>query len=156
MSRTAGSRPLMLLPLAALLCGCDEPSPTSTGDSRCTTPLPAPVLQVGPRFSETADAVHYRLSVQNWPAYSDALFEASPDRPPCGLNDNSSRTWIEIYASGGTRLYGHCAIATAAGLQTQLNVPIPRSFPTPAGIYIEMIDRRCHRSVFSDVAPFKP
>ena len=146
----------MLLALSMVSGGCGEGSPTSSSNPACAVALPAPVLEVGPRLTETAGAVHYQLFVRNWSVYADGLFAQSPDLPPCGLNSTSSRTWIEIHATGGVRLYGHCAIASAAGLQNQLSVPIPRSFPAPTGIFIEMIDRRCDRNVFSNVAPFTP
>jgi hypothetical protein len=32
------------------------------------------------------EMTRYLLSVDNWPVYPEALFEAAPDLPPCGLN----------------------------------------------------------------------
>src|SRR5687767_377844 len=117
----------ILLALSMLPGGCGDGSPTSSSDPACAVALPAPVLEMGPRITERPGAVRYRLFVRNGSVYADGLFPQSPALPPCGLSSSSSRTWIEIHATGGVRLYGHCAIASPAGLQNQLSVPIPRS-----------------------------
>ena len=85
----------------------------------------------------------YSLRVDNWSSFPDDLFEAAPDLPPCGLNRNASRTWVDIHAQGGARLYGFCALSSANDLKS-LWFATPRNQAPPAGVYITLQDRRCN------------
>ena len=98
------------------------------------TSLPAPVLEV-----QSVDPTYINLNVTNWAEYPTELFAARPDLPPCGLNANASRTWVDIYNSEGVRLYGFCAL----GVPSDLNAIWVSSGLVGAGegIYITLTDR---------------
>jgi hypothetical protein len=105
--------------------------------------FPDPVLE----FTGTEDYMvgeewftRYDLSVTNWSSYPDWLFEPSPDLPPCGLNENASRTWVHIYNGDDERLYGFCALDSSDDLQS-LWFALPLGTTPPAVVYIEMHDR---------------
>src|SRR3954452_24681249 len=54
--------------------------------------------------------VRHRYDVFNKDQYPDTMFVAAPGLPPCGLNHNSSRSWVDMYDETGNRLYGFCAL----------------------------------------------
>ncbi|HEC16867.1 MAG TPA: PASTA domain-containing protein [Sedimenticola sp.] len=84
----------------------------------------------------------YRIPVTNWADFPPELFQAAPDLPPCGLNDNASRTWVDIYnGATGARIYGFCALGAPSDLQ-RLWFAVERGGAPPAGVYIELHDRR--------------
>ncbi|MBD1869482.1 hypothetical protein H6F95_19705 [Cyanobacteria bacterium FACHB-471] len=83
----------------------------------------------------------YCLSVDNYAAFPADLFAASPDLPPCGLNRNASRTWVNIHAEGGATLYGFCALGSPSNLK-DLWFARPRGQQPPASVYITLVDRR--------------
>jgi hypothetical protein len=83
----------------------------------------------------------YTIEIANRSEFSDELFAASPDLQPCGINANSSRTWINIYIDGGRRLYGWCAIRSNAQLSS-LRFIIPADAIQPTKIYVDVVDRR--------------
>ena len=100
--------------------------------------VPNPQLEfVGAQPS--GDFVQYNLSVSNRDAYPDSMFAAAPNLPPCGLNTNSSRTWVDIFANG-SRVYGFCALESSAGLQN-LWFAWPGNQPPPTGVSITLTDR---------------
>src|SRR5262245_14279309 len=72
--------------------------------SACFPNLPTPQL-VLTGTEDYIDAfgtpfTRYNLCVNNWSAFPAELFKAAPDLPPCGLNTNASRTWVEIFGDG--------------------------------------------------------
>ena len=83
----------------------------------------------------------YTVEITNRSEFSDELFAASPDLPPCGYNADSSRTWINIYIDNGRRVYGWCAIHSNAQLSS-LKFNIPADDPQPTKFYVEFVDRR--------------
>ncbi|MCD4766776.1 MAG: hypothetical protein K8R34_09725 [Methanosarcinales archaeon] len=84
----------------------------------------------------------YRLSVENWEEFPTILFETAPDLPPCGLNTEASRTWVNIYnAEGDRRLYGFCAFSSPKSL-TSLWFAVQKGVTPPKAVYIELVDRR--------------
>jgi hypothetical protein len=83
----------------------------------------------------------YTIEITNSSEFSDELFAASPDLPPCGTNANSSRTWINIYIDNGRRVYGWCAIHSNGELSS-LKFNIPADDPQPSKFYVEFVDRR--------------
>ncbi len=93
----------------------------------------------------------YNLEVTNYSFYSDELFEPAPDLPPCGLNTNASRTWVEIYSDQGSRLYGFCALTSAEDL-TRLWFARPRDTVPPKHVYIVLNDRRSRLMLTSNLA----
>lgn len=126
------------------------------GSYRCYPDLPDPELTltgweeyVG---SDGQDYIRYRLSVVNWPEFPDELFEAAPDLPPCGLNPNASRTWVDIYDQDGTRIYGFCALDEAEDLFDHLWFGILKGTTPPECVYITLTDRRCDNEYISNLA----
>lgn len=98
------------------------------------------------------ELVKFYLSVSNYTAYPDELFQISPNLPPCGENPNASRSWVNIYSSNGTYLYGFCAF-TASEHLTKLWFAIPKSETIPAKVYIEIVDRKCNHVYKSNNVP---
>lgn len=94
--------------------------------------------------------VRYRLQVTNWASYSDELFRAAPDLPPCGSNANSSRTWVDIFSSfTSTRIYGFCALGKASELTT-IWFGIPQGTSPPPTVYITLTDRKDGKTYYSN------
>ena len=110
-----------------------------SGGYFCGTSFSNPVI----KYDHKDSAGRIYIPVQNWSAYSNDLFKAAPELPPCGLNKNSSRTWIDIYnADTNARVYGFCALGTNADLKNIWFMP-----STPHGkAYIIINDRGCNKS----------
>ena len=118
----------------------------------CYSNLPNPVLTLTGTEDYTAsggDYTRYKLSVTNWNVYPAELFEAAPDLPPCGLNTESSRTWVDIYDNSGTRLYEFCALSSPSELQN-LWFAVKRGETPPEGVYVVLKDRRCNEDYASN------
>ena len=94
----------------------------------------------------------YTVEIVNRSEFDDELFAASPELPPCGLNANSSRTWINIYADDGHRIYGWCGIRSNAELSS-LKFILPVDQPQPAKLYVDFVDRRNGKIVRSKKVP---
>jgi len=106
--------------------------------------LPAPVLDVVDIQEESSGHISFTrvgLSVLNWAAFPDELFEPAPDLPPCGFNRNASRTWLEIYDQDGRNLYGYCAMHPARRM-ARFSFAVEGGRRLPEYVYIELIDRR--------------
>ncbi|WP_216324506.1 hypothetical protein [Deinococcus aestuarii] len=96
----------------------------------------------------------YPLRVTNAAEYGDDLFAPAPDLPPCGANANSARTWVDIFDAGNTRLYGFCALGRARDLEG-LWVAV-RAGGRPAGVSVELVDRRAGLSARSATVALPP
>lgn len=83
----------------------------------------------------------FRLMVNNWEKYPEELFESAPNLPPCGINTNASRTWIDIYDQKGKRIYGFCAIKFAKELLNTLAFSIPEGATPPEKVFVVFFDR---------------
>lgn len=83
----------------------------------------------------------YQLSITNWSAFPDELFAPAPDLPPCGLNKNSSRTWVSIHAEDGRKLYGFCALSAPKSLQ-DIWFAVPAEQTPPKAVYVTLNDRK--------------
>jgi hypothetical protein len=118
----------------------------------CYPALPDPVLVLGAiehRVIGGVPRVEYHLSVSNFASFPDALFAPAPWLPPCGLNTNASRTWVEIFANN-VRVNGFCALSSAAGLNGLVFVtPDPAPTP-PSSAFIQINDRECNLRYQSD------
>ncbi|MEA2030361.1 MAG: choice-of-anchor L domain-containing protein [candidate division Zixibacteria bacterium] len=116
-----------------------------TTDS-CYPDLPAPELVMEPclEYYEVGDnwVYRYSMNVLNLDVYPQELFEPRPDLPPCGGNSNASRTWIDIYESDGTRIYGFCALYNPESLNN-IWFGISEGTIPPDSVYITMTDRVC-------------
>ena len=92
----------------------------------------------------------YGLSVMNSSEYPDELFEVAADLPPCGLNTNASRSWVDIYNHAGKRLYGFCAIKSSQELK-KLWFSLPGTQVPDDSIYIVIKDRRLNKEFRSNL-----
>jgi len=123
--------------------------------SRANPPvLPNPVLYLTSTqtFSQNGkDYIRYVYDVLNKDAYPDAMFAAAPALPPCGKNNNSSRTWVDIFDSRGKRLYGFCALGEAQNLNGIWFALEDGEVP-PSYVYIEMNDRQTNTKYKSNLA----
>ena len=120
-------------------------SPTPTPTPTITTSIPIPKLVLSGTESYTAGGkqwVRYRLSIENWATFPAELFEPAPDLPPCGLNQNASRTWVEIYdAKGDKYIYGFCALSSPKAL-TSIWFAVEQGISPPNAVYVLLKDRR--------------
>ena len=111
----------------------------------CNVEVPTPVLTFAGTEDYTTDAgnfTRYKLYVSNWADIPTELFMEAPDLPPCGSNDNSSRTWVDILDGDGNRLYGFCALGSNDGL-TQIWFAKRKGEDPPAQVKIRLHDRLC-------------
>ena len=109
----------------------------------CQTTFPSPVI----KYDHTDSDGRVYIPVQNFSTYSNDLFKPAPELPACGLNKNSSRTWVDIYdANTNARIYGFCALGTNADLKGIWFKP-----NTPKGkAYIILTDRGCSKNYKSN------
>ena len=115
-----------------------QPIPPSDG-------FPTPNLV----FSHVDDGGRYIFTVSNRGEFSPELFRPAPDLPPCGLNRNSSRTWVDMLdAASGARLYGFCALGHPQSLDG-IWVGLADNSPTTT-IAVRLNDRLTGRSVTSN------
>jgi hypothetical protein len=114
----------------------------------CRARFPNPVITFDHQDAEG----RIYIPVTNWAAYSNDLFRAAPELPPCGANANSARAWVDIYdATTNARIYGFCALGTNADLKTIWFKP-----SSPNGkVYIIINDRACKRSYRSNVIAYE-
>ena len=96
--------------------------------------------------------VRYRYDVFNKDQYPAAMFAAAPNLPPCGLNTNSSRSWVDFF-NGRTnaRLYGFCALGTPQNLGS-IWFALPEGEVPPSYIYIVIHDRQTNSRYRSNLA----
>jgi len=93
----------------------------------------------------------YTYDVANKEMYPAELFSAAPALPPCGLNKNASRTWVDFYDQNGKRLNGFCALGKPADL-THLWFALPEDEIPPSWVYIEFTDRQTNTKYKSNLA----
>jgi hypothetical protein len=113
-------------------------------------PVPNPVLVfLGTKAS--GSVTYYNLSVSNWQLYPPELFVLTDAYGPCGQNPTPSRTWVDIYAQGGRRIYGFCALPSPYGL-TQIWFA---ETPPPAEVYVVLTDRQSNTKYKSNLLPIE-
>ena len=95
--------------------------------------------------------MRYKYDVLNKDQYHSDLFAAAPALPACGLNTNSSRTWVHFYDLNGTRIYGFCALGSPADLG-QIWFAVEEGTVPPSWVYIEMDDRQTNAKYKSNQA----
>lgn len=124
-------------------------------DSATTAPpLPNPVLiYMGPEYYQANGKqwTRYRYAVVNLTDYPNDMFAPAPSLPPCGTNTNSSRTWVDVYAQNGKRLYGFCALGNRDGLG-KLWFALETDVVPPSWVYIELNDRQTNTKYKSNLA----
>ena len=120
--------------------------------------LPNPVLYLmGTEYYSTGgkDFIRYKYDVLNKSDYPNDLFAPAPALPPCGVNRNSSRTWVDFFDSRGKRLYGFCALGKPSDL-TGIWFALEADVIPPSWIYIEMNDRQTNTKYKSNLADTTP
>ena len=95
--------------------------------------------------------VRHRYDVMNKDQYPAAMFAAAPNLPPCGLNTNSSRSWVDFFDSRGKRLYGFCALNSPDGLGKIWFATEEGTVP-PSYVYIVINDRQTNTQYKSNLA----
>jgi hypothetical protein len=138
----------------ALLASLVLASLANVGTATAQRPLPNPVLVFTGQDSFVENGkqmTRYRFAVDNRADYPDELFAASPDLPPCGNNTKASRTWVDLYAQDGKRLYGFCAFGSSKDL-SQIWFALDSSVVPPSWIYIELTDRKTNTKYKSNLA----
>lgn len=138
MRLSIGRRAATLLAGLILMC-------LTTGDASTATHAPPNpvVVFMGPEFFESGgkEWTRYRFVVENRAEYPNELFAAAPDLPPCGQNNKSSRTWVDINEQGGKRLNGFCALGSNNDLD-KIWFALERDTVPPSWIYVELTDRK--------------
>ena len=117
----------------------------------CGPPLPFPRVAFLNKVNEPT-FIRYWFTVTNRAVFNNVFFTPSPNLPPCGLNNNSARTWLTIY-NGDTNayIYGYCALPNNAAM-AKLWFAVPKSQPQPKRFYIKLEDRLCHVTRQSNTA----
>ena len=102
----------------------------------CRRKYPNPII----KFKDMDAQGRVYIPVVNWTAYTNEMFRKAPDLPPCGLNKESSRTWVDIYDGiTGNRIYGFCAFDSKDDLQKiWFKARAKRGM-----VYIILKDRKC-------------
>ncbi len=116
--------------------------------------LPNPVLYLtGTEYYSAGGKnwVRYQYDVRNKADYPPQLFAPAPALPLCGLNTNSSRSWVDFFDSRGKRLYGFCALKTPTDLG-KIWFAVEEGIVPPSYIYIEINDRQTNTKYKSNLA----
>lgn len=86
--------------------------------------------------------IRYKLAIVNPEIFSADQFAPAPDLPPCGLNTNASRTWVDIYnTSTNQRIYGFCALSSPQDLGS-LWFGVEKGVSPPPQVHVILTDRR--------------
>lgn len=95
--------------------------------------------------------VRHRYDVFNKDQYPTAMFAAAPALPPCGLNANSARSWVDFFDQTGKRLYGFCALGDPSNLGSIWFATEEGTIP-PSWVYIVITDRQTNTKYKSNLA----
>jgi hypothetical protein len=127
---------------------CDKSYKSNTVEyGECLDSFPNPVIV----FDHIDNEGRVYIPVTNWADYSDKLFREAPELPPCGLNTNSARTWVDIYDAGtNAKIYGFCALDSKENLQDIWFMPDT----TGGKVYIIMRDRACEIDYISNTVGY--
>jgi len=119
-----------------------------------SNPPPKPILYlVGsePYSTGGKNYIRLRYDVLNKAEYPADMFAAAPGLPPCGLNTNSSRTWVDFFDSTGKRIYGFCALSKPEDLG-KIWIAYEEGTIPPSYVYIELNDRQTNTKYKSNLA----
>ncbi|WP_236143394.1 hypothetical protein [Nostoc sp. CMAA1605] len=115
--------------------------------------VPNPLLVFQGSQSETINGVslqRYRLGVSNWDEISPEIFQKAPNLPPCGKNNNSSRTWVDIFDTQTNQpIYGFCGFSSPKDLNS-LWFAVETGKTPPKSVYIVLKDRRLNKTYRSN------
>ena len=119
----------------------------ATAQTGAALAIPNPILHYAGKVNYVAGGqnwTRYQIAVLNRAQFPNALFAPAPKLPPCGLNKNSARTWVDIFnVVGHARLYGFCALHSNADLGS-LWFAAPQGQPHATHVYVVMTDRATH------------
>ena len=94
--------------------------------------------------------IRYKLAIANKAIFPAELFTPAPDLPPCGLNTNASRTWVDIFDTAtNQRLYGFCSLSSPQDLDS-LWFAVERGTSPPRQVYVVLTDRRTNTTYRSN------
>ena len=119
-----------------------------------TRPQPNPVLVFNGAETFTQggkDLMRYNYFVENSADFPNELFAAAPTLPPCGPNQNASRTWVDFYDSTGKKLNGFCALSKSSDLN-KIWFALEQDAVPPSYVYIELNDRQTNTKYKSNLA----
>lgn len=131
----------------------DFAPPKCFGQVICYQNLDDPILGFDGKEDYTANGqnwTRYNIPVLNRADFPADLFKAAPHLPPCGLNNNASRTWVNIYDADDNRLYGFCALTNTETL-ADIWFARPQGDCPPRGVYIQFLDRECNIAYTSPI-----
>jgi hypothetical protein len=123
----------------------------------CFHCLPSPSLVYKGKEDRTTGGTtytYYSLAVANRDDYPANLFKPAPDLAPCGINKDSSRTWVSIYDQNGNYIYGFCALSKPSDMDG-LWFAIAKGKVPPKGVYITLNDRACKIVLKSNLVAIK-
>jgi hypothetical protein len=126
--------------------------------AKCFPDLPSPRLVITGSEHYTVrgqEFTRFLLGVQNSPKFPDALFSVAPNLPPCGLNNKSSRSWVQILDENNRGIYGFCGLKSSEQLNSTW-FAIPRGQAPPKFVYITIQDRQCGFTYKSNLVPVRP
>jgi hypothetical protein len=125
-----------------------QSAPTSGG------PPPKPILYLigsAPFSSGGKNYTRLYYDVLNKAEYPAEMFAAAPSLPPCGLNHNSARTWVDFFDAAGHRIYGFCALGKPDDLG-KIWIAYEDGTVPPSYVYIELNDRQTNTKYKSNLA----
>ena len=130
------------------------PAAPATATTQANLPPPKPVLYLMGMEAFTAGGknwIRLRYDVLNKADYPADMFAAAPSLPPCGINTNASRTWVDFFDAAGKRIYGFCALSKPADLGKIWFAYEEGTIP-PSYVYIELNDRQTNTKYKSNLA----
>ena len=119
-----------------------------------SNPPPKPVLYLAgsePYSTGGKNYIRLRYDVLNKAEYPADMFAAAPGLPPCGLNTNASRTWVDFFDGTGKRIYGFCALSKPEDLG-KIWIAYEEGTVPPSYVYIELNDRQTNTKYKSNLA----
>lgn len=143
-----------LMPLELATPAEELPPPRVQGTPASNTPPPKPILfMIGtePFTAGGKNWIRVRYDVLNKNDYPADMFAAAPALPPCGLNPNASRTWVDFFDQSGKRLYFFCGLSKPADLGKIWFAYEEGTIP-PSYVYIELNDRQTNTKYKSNLA----
>jgi hypothetical protein len=147
-------RILMLVSTMLLITAASNSALRSVTATPLPPPPPNPVLYLTGTEFYTANGknwIRYSYDVLNKDQYPPDMFAAAPALPPCGLNKNSSRTWVDFFDQSGRRLYGFCALGKPGDLNG-IWFSVEDGQVPPSWVYIELNDRQTNTKYKSNLA----
>lgn len=138
----------------ALASPADERIATIQSTPANGVPPPKPILYLigtEPYSTGGKNYIRLRYDVLNKAEYPAEMFAAAPALPPCGLNTNSSRTWVDFFDAAGHRIYGFCALGKPDDLG-KIWIAYEEGTIPPSYVYIELNDRQTNTKYKSNLA----